>query len=52
MICVHNIVAASATVGLQGREGTLIRSVAVPLTYYVVFAGTIGLIMIYLLGGR
>jgi lactate permease len=52
MICVHNIVAASATVGLQGKEGTLIRSVAVPLIYYVVFAGTIGLIMIYLLGGN
>lgn len=52
MICVHNIVAASATVGLQGREGSLIRSVAVPLAYYVVFAGTIGLLMIYLLGGK
>jgi len=52
MICVHNIVAASATVGLQGKEGSLIRSVAVPLTYYVVFAGTIGLTMIYLLGGH
>jgi len=51
MICVHNIVAASATVGLQGREGPLIRSVAVPLIYYLVFAGLLGLLMIHAFGG-
>jgi lactate permease len=51
MICVHNIVAASATVGLQGREGPLMRSVAVPLFYYLVFAGILGLLMIYAFRG-
>ncbi len=49
MICVHNIVAASATVGLQGREGPLIRSVAIPLTYYLLFAGTLGLVAAHVL---
>lgn len=42
MICIHNVVAASATVGLAGREGTLIRGVLVPLAYYLVAAGLIG----------
>ncbi|MGB2924551.1 MAG: L-lactate permease, partial [Limnothrix sp.] len=32
MICVSNVVAASATVGLNGREGLLIRRVLLPLT--------------------
>ncbi|WP_338547885.1 L-lactate permease [Roseovarius phycicola] len=42
MICVHNVVAASATVGLVNREGEIIRKVLVPLTYYLVQAGLIG----------
>jgi lactate permease len=42
MICVSNIVAAEATVGLVGREGLLIRKVLVPTIYYVVFAGLLG----------
>ena len=49
MICIHNIVAASATVGLQGKEGRLIRAVAVPLLYYLVAAGALGLALVYLL---
>ena len=47
MICVANVVAASATVGLSGCEGLLIRRVFLPLTYYVVGAGVLGLIVIY-----
>jgi lactate permease len=43
MLCVHNVVAASATVGLAGREGTLIRNVLVPFCYYVLAAGLLGL---------
>ncbi|MDJ0679358.1 MAG: L-lactate permease [Xenococcaceae cyanobacterium MO_167.B52] len=50
MICVTNVVAASATVGLIGCEGLLIRRVFLPLTYYVVGAGILGLIVIYGLG--
>ncbi len=47
MICVANVVAASATVGLSGCEGLLIRRVFLPLTYYVIGAGVLGLIVIY-----
>ncbi len=47
MICVTNVVAASATVGLSGCEGLLIRRVLLPLTYYVIGAGILGLIVIY-----
>lgn len=48
MICVSNVVAASATVGLSGCEGLLIRKVLLPLTYYLVGAGILGLIVIHL----
>lgn len=46
MICIHNVVAASATVGLAGREGTLIRDVLVPFFYYVITAGVLGLVFV------
>ncbi|WP_417848396.1 L-lactate permease [Thalassoglobus sp.] len=42
MICVHNVVAASAVVGLAGREGEIIRRTAIPFCYYVLTAGLIG----------
>ncbi len=47
MICVPNVVAASATVGLSGCEGLLIRRVLLPLIYYVAGAGILGLIVVY-----
>ena len=47
MICVSNVVAASATVGLAGQEGLLIRRVLLPLSYYLLGAGILGLIVIY-----
>ena len=46
MICVHNVVAASATVGLAGREGDLIRKALIPMGYYVLAAGTLGMALI------
>lgn len=49
MICVSNIVAASATVGLVGCEGLLIRRVLLPLTYYLLGAGVLGAIAIYVI---
>ena len=49
MICVHNVVAACATVGLLGVEGLLIRRALLPLAYYVTFAGLIGIIAVYLI---
>lgn len=46
MICVHNVVAASATVGLVGREGDLIRKALIPLGYYVLAAGALGMTLV------
>lgn len=47
MICVHNVVAASATVGFVGKEGALIRKVLFPMAYYVLAAGALGMGLIY-----
>ncbi|WP_077306554.1 L-lactate permease [Terribacillus halophilus] len=47
MICVHNIVAASATVGLVGKEGALIRKAILPMSYYVLAAGFLGMALIH-----
>lgn len=49
MVCIHNIVAASATVGLAGMEGMLIRRNSVPLLLYGTVAGVMGLIYTYIL---
>ncbi len=48
MICVHNVVAAAATVGLLGREGALIRKTLIPTTYYLFAAGAIGCVVLLL----
>jgi lactate permease len=50
MIAIHNVVAASATVGLLGREGTTLRMTIIPTIYYVVLAGTLLMIGLYVLG--
>lgn len=50
MIAIHNVVAASATVGLLGREGTTLRKTILPTLYYVTFTGLLGLIAFYVLG--
>lgn len=50
MIAIHNIVAASATVGLLGREGQTIRMTIIPTIYYLVMAGLITLIAIHVIG--
>jgi lactate permease len=46
MICVHNVVAASAVVGLLGKEGLLIRKTLIPMTYYLIVAALIGLLLL------
>lgn len=46
-VAIHNIVAASATVGLLGREGDLIRKTALITAYYCLVAGGVGYLMIY-----
>ena len=50
MIAIHNVVAASATVGLLGREGKTIRLTIIPTLYYITAAGIITLVAIHVLG--
>ena len=50
MIAIHNIVAASATVGLFGKEGDILRITIIPTIYYVLFAGIITIIFIRFVG--
>jgi lactate permease len=45
MICVHNVVAASAVVGLIGKEGHLIRKTLIPMTYYLIMAAIVGILL-------
>lgn len=50
MIAIHNVVAASATVGLLDQEGETLRKTVIPTIYYCVIVGIIGLIGMYFLG--
>ncbi len=50
MIAIHNVVAASATVGLLGREGQVLRMTIVPTAYYLFMAGLLTLLAIHVLG--
>jgi lactate permease len=50
MIAIHNIVAASATVGLSGQEGKIIRMTILPTLYYLIATGVITLAAIHALG--
>ena len=45
VICVHNVVAACAVVGLVGREGDVIRKTVFVFFYYVLVVGTMGLLL-------
>ena len=47
MICVHNVVAASAVVGLLGREGAVIRITFLPFVYYALLPGSIGYVIVW-----
>jgi lactate permease len=49
MICINNIVAVSATVGLDGVEGTIIRKNIIPSLVYAVLATSF--VSILMLGG-
>jgi len=50
MFCIHNVVAASATVGLLGQEGITLRRTVLPTIYYCTVVGIMGLVAIYLFG--
>jgi lactate permease len=47
MICVHNVVAASAVVGLVGKEGAIIRLTLIPFTYYALLPGALGYAIVW-----
>lgn len=46
MVTVHNVVAASATVGMLGREGDVLRMTVFPMIYYLLFAGALTYVLI------
>ncbi len=50
MIAIHNVVAASATVGALGREGLILRRTVLPTLYYVVLAGALTMVAMYVIG--
>lgn len=51
IICVHNVVAASAVAGLVGKEGAVIRKTLLPFLYYAAFTGALGYTAANLGGG-
>ena len=50
MVAIHNVVAASATVGLLDQEGETLRKTIIPTLYYCLIAGVLGLVGMYTLG--
>ncbi|MGV8842237.1 MAG: L-lactate permease [Pseudomonas sp.] len=50
MIAIHNVVAASATVGLLGREGITLRKTMLPTLYYLLAAGSLTMFALYGMG--
>lgn len=47
MICVHNVVAASAVVGIVGKEGIVIRKTFFPFVYYSLLTGALGFSIVW-----
>ena len=50
MVCINNAVAASATIGVTGREGKLIKLNVLPMLIYTLTTIAIYLVVIYVLG--
>ena len=48
MVAIHNVVAASATVGLLGKEGLTLRKTILPTVYYLIVIGALGLVAVHL----
>ena len=44
MVAIHNVVAASATVGLLGQEGSTLRKTIIPTLYYLIIVGILGIV--------
>jgi lactate permease len=45
MICVHNIVAACAVLGLIGKEGDILRRTVMPFVLYGISVGIMAFIL-------
>ncbi len=50
MIAIHNVVAASATVGILGKEGDVLRMTLIPTIYYLFVIGLLGLLAVHFFG--
>lgn len=50
MVAIHNVVAASATVGLLDREGATLRKTILPTIYYLLVLGILGLLAVHVVG--
>jgi lactate permease len=46
-ICVHNVVAALAVVGLVGKEGAILRKTLLVFAYYAVLSGALGYAIVW-----
>jgi lactate permease len=46
-ICVHNVVAALAVVGLVGREGAILRKTLIVFAYYATLSGALGYAIVW-----
>ncbi|MFP6764981.1 MAG: L-lactate permease, partial [Planctomycetaceae bacterium] len=46
-ICVHNVVAAAAVVGMVGKEGLIIRKTLPVFFYYALLSGTLGYAIVH-----
>ncbi|CCQ32641.1 L-lactate permease protein [Halorhabdus tiamatea SARL4B] len=51
MISVQNIAAICGVVGIAGREGDILRKVAVPTVIFALFAGGVGTLLVYVVPG-
>jgi len=48
MVCVHNIVAVCAVVGLSGKEGLVLKKTFIPFVLYSLIVGAIATALVYM----
>ena len=46
MVCINNIVAVTAILGLQNQDGTILKRTALVLIAYAAMAGSLGVILV------
>jgi len=50
IIAIHNVVAASATVGYLSKERLIIRKTIIPTLYYIILVGLMGMVAMHWMG--